>query len=84
MLALDAAVDGQGVALAPLYLADRELREGRVALVAARSLEIGEAVFLAWPAPGVRRLSASAAVLRDWLLSQARATQAQLQRFLRE
>ena len=84
MLALDAAVEGQGVALAPLCFADRELQEGRLVRAAPQQLDIDESVFLAWPAAGARRLSASAVVLRDWLVSHARETQALLQRLTQE
>ena len=52
MLALDAAVEGQGVALAPLPLAERELARGALEVVDARAYAPGTGIYLSWPRKG--------------------------------
>lgn len=73
MLALDAAIDGQGVALAPRFLAERELARGTLVLVDPRGYTTGTGIYLAWPRRSVRTLSPAAAAFRDWLIDEARA-----------
>jgi LysR family glycine cleavage system transcriptional activator len=73
MLALDAACEGQGVALAPLPLAGRELAAGTLAVVAPRAFAPGSGIYLAWPRKGLRTLSPAATAFRDWLIEEARA-----------
>ena len=72
-LALDAACEGQGVALAPLCLADRELARGALAIVDPRPFVPGIRIYLAWPRRGVRTLSPAAVAFRDWLIEEAHA-----------
>ncbi|MCM5681411.1 LysR substrate-binding domain-containing protein [Schlegelella sp. S2-27] len=81
MMTLQAALEGQGVALAPLAYAERELIDGRLLRVLPCHIDANEAVHLLWPAAGTRRMPAAATVLRDWLMEQARLSRAQLQPF---
>lgn len=71
MLALDAASEGQGVALAPLCLADRELARGALTIVDPRVFAPGTGIHLAWPRRGLRTLSPAAVAFRDWLIEEA-------------
>jgi len=73
MLALDAACEGQGVALAPLCLADRELARGALTIVDPRPFAPGTGIYLAWPRRGLRTLSPAAIAFRDWLIEEAHA-----------
>ncbi len=73
MLALDAASEGQGVALAPLCLADRELARGALTVVDSRVYAPGTGIHLAWPRRGLRTLSPAAVAFRDWLIEEAQA-----------
>ena len=72
MLALDAAVEGQGVALAPLCMAQRELQRGVLTIVDPRPYLPGTGIYLAWPRRGLRTLSPAATAFRDWLIEEAR------------
>ena len=76
MLALDAASEGQGVALAPLCLADRELARGALTIVDPRPFAPGTGIHLAWPRRGLRTLSPAAIAFRDWLIEEAQAAAA--------
>jgi DNA-binding transcriptional LysR family regulator len=71
MLALDAAVEGQGVALAPPPLAERELDRGALQIVDPRPFVPGTGIWLAWPRRGLRTLSPAATAFRDWVIGQA-------------
>jgi LysR family glycine cleavage system transcriptional activator len=71
MLALDAASEGQGVALAPLCLVDRELARGALTIVDPRPFAPGTGIYLAWPRRGLRTLSPAAIAFRDWLIEEA-------------
>jgi LysR family glycine cleavage system transcriptional activator len=73
MLALDAASEGQGVALAPLCMADRELARGALTVVDARIFAPGTGIHLVWPRRGMRALSPAAMAFRDWLIEEAQA-----------
>jgi LysR family transcriptional regulator, glycine cleavage system transcriptional activator len=73
MLALDAASEGQGVALAPLPLAERELARGALEIVDARKYAPGTGIYLSWPRKGLRTLSPAATAFRDWLIDEARS-----------
>jgi LysR family transcriptional regulator, glycine cleavage system transcriptional activator len=73
MLALDAASEGQGVALAPLCLADRELARGALTIVDPRPFAPGTGIYLAWPRRGLRTLAPAAIAFRDWLIEEAQA-----------
>ena len=74
MLALDAAVEGQGVALAPPPLAERELARGALEVVDARPFVPGTGFYLCWPRRQLRSLSKAATAFRDWVIEEARAT----------
>ncbi|MFO1302453.1 MAG: LysR substrate-binding domain-containing protein [Burkholderiales bacterium] len=74
MLALDAAVEGQGVALAPLALAERELARGALEVIDPRPFVPGTGIWLCWPRRQLRTLSRAAAAFRDWVIDEARAT----------
>lgn len=73
MLALDAACEGQGVALAPLPLAERELARGTLVIVDPRAYAPGTGIWLAWPRKGLRTLSLAATAFRDWVIEEAHA-----------
>ena len=55
MLALDAAVEGQGVALAPPPIVEREMKRGALEYVDPRSYAPGIGIYLSWPRRGLRR-----------------------------
>lgn len=74
MLALDVAIEGQGVALVPPPFAERELARGALEVIDDRSYVPGTGIHLAWPRKGVRTLSAAAVAFRDWVIEEARAT----------
>jgi LysR family glycine cleavage system transcriptional activator len=74
MLALDAAVDGQGVALAPPPLAERELARGALEVIDHRPYVSGTGIYLCWPRRQLRSLSNAATAFRDWVIEEARAT----------
>ncbi len=67
-LALDAALAGQGIALASRFLVDRDLAAGRLVQVVAHGLRGGRDFYLL--ASRTRMPPASVAA-RDWLLAQA-------------
>jgi LysR family glycine cleavage system transcriptional activator len=75
MLALDAAIEGQGVALSPLPLAERELARGALEVIDPRGYAPGTGIWLAWPRKGLRTLSPAATAFRDWLIAEAKASQ---------
>jgi len=74
MLALDAAIEGQGVALAPPPLAERELAGGALEIIDMRAFVPGTGIYLCWPRRQLRSLSNAAAAFRDWVIEEARAT----------
>jgi LysR family glycine cleavage system transcriptional activator len=78
MLALDAASEGQGVALAPLPMVERELARGALVIVDPRAYAPGTGIYLSWPRKGLRTLSPAATAFRDWVLEEARASPAPL------
>lgn len=73
MLALDAASEGQGVALAPPCMAERELARGTLAVVDPRGYAPGSGIWLAWPRRGLRTLSPAATAFREWVIEEAQA-----------
>ncbi len=76
MLALDAAVEGQGVALAPPSLAERELARGALVTIDPRGFLPGTAIWLCWPRRGLRTLSPAATAFRDWVIDEAKVATA--------
>jgi DNA-binding transcriptional LysR family regulator len=80
MLALDAAVEGQGVALSPPPLAERELARGALEVVDPRPFVPGTGIYLCWPRRQMRSLSKAATAFRDWVIEEARATQPLVER----
>jgi LysR family transcriptional regulator, glycine cleavage system transcriptional activator len=76
MMALDAASEGQGVALAPPPFAERELAGGALEVLDARAHAPGTGVYLAWPRRGLRTLSPAATAFRDWVIEEAQAASA--------
>ena len=74
MLALDAAVEGQGVALAPPPLAERELARGALEVIDPRPFASGTGIWLCWPRRQLRSLSNAATAFRDWVIEEAKAT----------
>ena len=73
MLALDAASEGQGIALAPPCMAERELARGTLAIVDPRGYAPGSGIWLAWPRRGLRTLTPAAMAFRDWVIEEAQA-----------
>jgi LysR family glycine cleavage system transcriptional activator len=71
MLAIDAAVEGQGIAMAQRCLVERELLRGALRPLCEESLDTGESFSLVWPRPGTRRLSAAAQAVRAWIAAEA-------------
>jgi LysR family glycine cleavage system transcriptional activator len=74
MLALDAAIEGQGVALAPPPLAERELARGALEIIDPRPFASGTGIWLCWPRKQLRSLSNAATAFRDWVIEEAKAT----------
>jgi DNA-binding transcriptional LysR family regulator len=74
MLALDAAIEGQGVALAPPPLAERELARGALEIIDPRPFASGTGIWLCWPRRQLRSLSNAATAFRDWVIEEAKAT----------
>jgi LysR family glycine cleavage system transcriptional activator len=74
MLALDAAVEGQGVALSPPPLAERELARGALEVIDPRPFVPGTGIYLCWPRRQMRSLSNAATAFRDWVIEEAKAT----------
>ena len=68
---IQAAVDGQGVALGWAHLVRRELQRGELVRITPALLQPGEMQHLTWPAG--RALPDDAAIFRDWILAQGRA-----------
>ncbi len=66
-LLLQAAVDGRGIALARRSIAEDDLRTGRLVRLFNVALPAHGANYLVWPKG---KLSANAALLRDWLLEE--------------
>lgn len=73
MLALSAAIEGQGIALTTHCLVRRELQEGELLEVDPRVLKTGYGYHVAWPRPEVRPLSEAAKRFCDWLIAAAEA-----------
>ena len=72
MLAYAAAQAGEGVALAPIQLVSKLVRDGRLVVVDRKLLCTGLSYWLAWPKPRLRVLSEPARLFRDWIIQQAR------------
>jgi LysR family glycine cleavage system transcriptional activator len=66
-LLLQAAVDGQGIALARRSIAEDDLRAMRLVRLFDIAAPAQGANYLVWPKG---RLAANAALLRDWLLKE--------------
>jgi len=72
MMTLDAAADGQGVALVPRCLAERELQKKLLVQIEPRVYLPGRGYYLAWAKPALRAMSPAAMAFRDWVIGQAR------------
>jgi LysR family glycine cleavage system transcriptional activator len=68
-LLIDAAIDGQGVALARTTLAARDLLAGRLVVPISISLDLPKAYWIV--APKITSRTAKVARFRDWLLAEA-------------
>jgi len=66
-LLVQAAVDGRGIALARNTIAETDLRAGRLVRLFDIAVPARGASYLVWPKG---RLSANAALFRDWLLEE--------------
>ncbi len=69
--AYDLIIAGEGVALAPIELVARLLRDRRLVVIDPHVLRTGLGYWLAWPKPNLRALPESARMFRDWIISQA-------------
>lgn len=68
--AIDAALAGRGVVLAPAGMLDADLRSGRLCVPFDHRLPLPEAYFLAWDPAALRKPHARA--LHQWLRDEAR------------
>jgi len=68
-LAIDAAVAGQGIALASRFLVERDIEAGRLVPVLQMAIATGTDIYVV--APRKPRQPAPAAMVRAWLLAQA-------------
>ena len=68
-LSLDAALAGQGVALASRFLVQRDLEAGRLVCPVPHVMEVGQDFYLLSPRQGV---SSAAIIVRDWLCAVAK------------
>ena len=68
-LAIDAAIAGQGLALASYYFVQSDLAAGRLALAFDHELRLDQAFFLVWPRNAYQ--PPALATVRDWLIEQA-------------
>jgi len=66
-LLVQAAVDGRGIALARSSIAEGDLRGGKLVRLFKVAVSAPSATYLVWPKG---RLSANAALFRDWLLEE--------------
>ena len=66
-LLVQAAVDGRGIALARSSIAEGDLRGGKLVRLFKVAVPAPSATYLVWPKG---RLSANAALFRDWLLEE--------------
>ena len=74
MLVLAAARQGQGVALAPKFLLEDELRSGALVVVDPQEAVVPYSYYLVWPCEKPQPLSDAARRFRDWILSEVRTT----------
>ena len=72
MLVLAAARQGQGVALAPRFLLEEELRSGALVIVDPLEAVVPYSYHLVWPIDKQHPLSDAARRFRDWILTEAR------------
>jgi LysR family glycine cleavage system transcriptional activator len=68
-MAYAAAVEGQGVAMAQLFLVEDDLRKGRLAMPFKRTLDMGDFTYYLLT-PSQRAESPSMATFRAWLVAQ--------------
>ena len=68
-LSLDAALAGQGVALASRFLVQRDLEAGRLVCPVPHVMEVGQDFYPLSPRQGV---SSAAIIVRDWLCTVAK------------
>jgi len=67
LLALSAAIEGQGVALQPIEFVERELASGALVLADEHYYDTGRGYYLLWPR---RELRPAVENFRDWLLNE--------------
>jgi LysR family glycine cleavage system transcriptional activator len=67
LLALSAAIEGQGVALQPVEFVERELASGLLVLADDRAFDTGRRYTLVWPQRDLRQ---AVAQFRDWVISE--------------
>ncbi len=67
LLALSAALEGEGVALQPIEFVERELASGALVLADERTYATGRCYTLVWPG---RELRSAVANFRDWIIAE--------------
>jgi LysR family transcriptional regulator, glycine cleavage system transcriptional activator len=73
MLALAAAKQGQGVALAPPFLVDDELRAGNLVVVDSLQARTPYGYYAVWPDENTTPLPDAARLFLDWMVEEAAA-----------
>jgi LysR family transcriptional regulator, glycine cleavage system transcriptional activator len=68
MLAYQAAIQGQGIALANKPLIESELNEQRLVIALNKPLHTGRAYYLLWSKKSVRQNNRSVEIFRRWIL----------------
>jgi LysR family glycine cleavage system transcriptional activator len=71
-MAYAAAIEGQGLAIAQLFLVTRDLEEGRLVMPFKKTVDMGDFTYYLLT-PSDRDESASMTTFRQWLLEQLRA-----------
>jgi len=75
ILTWQAAIDGLGIAIGQQHLLDTDFQAGRLARPFAKPLSTGKAHYIV--TPSLQRYSSKIAAIKDWLVHEARDTQAQ-------
>jgi LysR family glycine cleavage system transcriptional activator len=76
VMTIAAALDDQGVALAPRIFVEEELADGRLVAVDTKPYVTGVGLYLVWSASRAASLSPAAVLFRDWLLAEGAAAAA--------
>ncbi|MGL4405217.1 MAG: LysR substrate-binding domain-containing protein [Notoacmeibacter sp.] len=69
MPVVQAALDGEGIALGWMHLVKNYIASGRIVAVANYKLKTGDGFYVVWPKG--RPLSINAARVKDWIVKNA-------------